>query len=52
MVLEHNYIAERDEVLKVLADAGVPYGCKVIRDPSLDEEIESTDFLYEPLEKH
>ena len=48
MVMEHNYIGEIDEVLKVLADAGVPYGCTTIQDPSMGSDEPHTDYLYEP----
>jgi hypothetical protein len=48
MVMEHNYIGEIDEVLNVLADAGVPYGCTTIHDPSMGSDEAHTDYLYEP----
>ena len=48
MVLEHNYITERDEVMKVLTKAGLPYRCTVIHDPSQGSPEHPTDFLYEP----
>ena len=48
MVMEHNYIAERDEVMKVLSEAGLPYRCTVIHDPTMGADEADTDYLYEP----
>ena len=48
MVMEHNYIAERDEVMKVLLEAGISYRCTLIHDPTMGSDGANTDYLYQP----
>lgn len=49
MLMEHNYPAQRDEVMKLLKDAGMLYRCTKVHDPTMGLSQSDTDYLYEPL---
>ena len=49
MVMEHNFVKEKDEVLSLLNSYGIEYRCTLIQDPTMTNDDANTDYLYEPM---
>ena len=49
MVMEHNFVKEKDEVLSLLNSHGIEYRCTLIQDPTMTNDDANTDYLYEPM---